>query len=253
MHQYLMIFAALVLPLGMPAQTARPTETTPAKPIPRTADGKPDFSGIWNRKGGGGLPGRRFRMEDAPLQPKALELFKYVREGVNNPAEQGLDERDPSTFCYPVGPTRIYTLPRPIQFVQVPGLILLLSEWDHTLRRIYMDGRGHPDGYPWVWQGHSIGKWDGDTLVVDTTSIRPETWVDGIGTPHSDALHIVERFTRVNYDTLEIDVTFDDPKAYTEPWGGKKVFELKPAWEILDHANCEDYLEIGKPRTGSGY
>lgn len=250
----LAVGAVLVVSPGMRAQTAPPSGAASAKGVPRTPDGKPDLSGIWNARGRpGDLGYRRFMADDPPLQPEALKLFQYNREGVTDPSESGLDERDPSNFCYPVGATRIYTIPRPVEIRQLPGLTLLLSEWDHTIRRIYTDGREHPDGFPLVWEGHSIGKWDGDTFVVDTTSLRPETWVDAIGTPHSDALHIVERFRLLDRNTLEIDVLFEDSKAYTKPWGGKKVFEWKPDWEILGHANCEDHLQMGKPRASSPY
>ena len=120
-------------------------------------------------------------------------MFKANRHGVREPNAKGLDARDPNASCFPSGPTRIFTIPRPFQIVQVPGLVLCLSEWNHSVRRIYTDRRGHPDGFPPSWMGHSIGEWDGDTLVVDTIVLRGETWIDSIGTPHSDALHIVYR------------------------------------------------------------
>ena len=248
------LMAALVFSIAVHAQTSRPAKTGQSK----TASPVPDLSGIWVEAGapGSGIklaPGamnfRRFTKEDPPLQPWALEKFKYNREGVTDPNESGLDERDPEESCYPIGPTRIYAIPRPIEIVQTPRQILLLSEWDHTVRRIYLDGREHPPGYPYGWEGHSIGKWDGDTLVIDTIDTRPETWVDGIGTPHTEELHVVERLRRVKPDTLEVDVQFDDPKAYTKTWGGKKTFILKPKFEILDHVNCEEWLEMGKHRA----
>ena len=90
--------------------------------------------------------------------------------------------------------------------------------------------------------GHSIGKWDGDTLVVDTVGLNDKTWLDGLGHPHSDALHLVERIRRVDHATLQFDLTFDDPKAYTKPWMGKQVFKLRPGWEIPEHIICEDHL-----------
>ena len=116
------------------------------------------------------------------------------------------------------------------------------------VRRIYMDGREHPEGWPFGWMGHSIGNWDGDTLVVDTVGLNDRTWMDRGGTPHSDALHVVERFRRVAHDTLEIDFLFDDPKAFTKPWGAKKVYRLRPDWEVLEDIACEEYLDIGKFR-----
>ena len=133
---------------------------------------------------------------------------------------------------------------RQFQIVQLPKEMLLLFEWDSMVRRIYMDGRKHPEYWPFGWMGHSIGRWDGDTLIVDTTGLNDKTWLDGIGTPHSDQLHVVERFRRVNQDTLEVEFQFEDPKAFTKRWGGKKVY--RPGPEILDHVTCEENLQIGK-------
>jgi len=114
-------------------------------------------------------------------------------------------------------------------------------------RYIYTDGRPHPEGYPITFLGHSIGKWDGDTLVVDTINLDADTWIDGIGTPHSEELHVVERLRRAAQDTLEADFRFEDPKAYTRPWTGKKVFALaEPGYEVLEDVSCEEYLDLGK-------
>ncbi len=109
-----------------------------------------------------------------------------------------------------------------------------------------MDGREHPENWPFGWMGHSIGRWDGDTLVVDTVGLNDRTWLDRAGTPHSDQLHVVERFRRVNPDTLEIEFLFDDPKAFTKPWGAKIVY--RPDQEILEHVICEEHLQMDKYR-----
>ena len=98
----------------------------------------------------------------------------------------------------------------------------MLFENNHWVRQIWMDGRAHPTDRAPNWMGHSIGKWDGDTLVVDLVGLNDLTWLDASGRPHSDALHVVERYRRIGHDTLEIELTFDDPKAYTKPWTGKQ-------------------------------
>ena len=127
--------------------------------------------------------------------------------------------------------------------------MLLLFEYDHWVRRIYLDAKGHPDGYPITWMGHSIGKYDGGTLVVDTVGMNDKTWLDSVGHPHSDALHLVERYRRLTHDTLEIQFLFDDPKTYTKPWTGKKILQLMPpGYRVMEHIACEDYLELGKHR-----
>ena len=96
--------------------------------------------------------------------------------------------------------------------------------------------------------GHSIGKYEGDTLVVDTVGLNDRTWIDAGGTPHSDALHVVERFRRIRPDTLEIEFLFEDPKAFTRPWGAKKLYQLRPEMDVLEQIACEEYLQIGKHR-----
>jgi hypothetical protein len=175
-----------------------------------------------------------------------MEIYRANRKGVSDPRLKGRDDVDPSSSCFPPGPTRIFTLPRPFEIRQTADVVYILSEADHWVRRIYIDGRGHPDGYPSAWMGHSIGKYDGNTLVVDTAYINETTWIDALGHPHSDALHLVERFRRVNHDSLEIAVTFDDSKAYTKPWTGKKIYQLQPASsEMKEDTICDEYRRPG--------
>jgi len=115
----------------------------------------------------------------------------------------------------------------------------MLFEFDHLFREIYTDGRGHSTTVGPTWMGDSIGKWEGDTLVVDTTNFNDKSWLDWTGHPHSDQLHLVERIRRVDHNTLRDDMTFDDPKAYTHPWSGLAMFELHPDWSIQENV-CED-------------
>jgi hypothetical protein len=126
---------------------------------------------------------------------------------------------NPDAHCLPMGFMQFHNHPQPRRIVQIPGLILILYEANYGLRTIFTDGRPLPnnDPQPW-WYGYSIGKWDGDTLVVETTGFRDGGWLDVNGSPFTDALKTIERFRRVNYGNLEIDVTIDDPKAYTRPW-----------------------------------
>ena len=228
----------------------------------------PDLSGVWDnthldvRKGGpadgppggfigpGDIPTFGFTKEEPAMTPWAAEIYKANRKGViRGPWDRGNDEIDPTHSCFPYGPTRMYTTPRPWEIRQFPDVVLIFYEGDHWVRRVYMDGRAHPDGYPLTWMGHSIGKYDGDTLVVDSVALREQTWLDHIGHPHSDALHLVERFRRVDHDTLQIDILFDDPKAYTKPWTGKKIFKLAPpGYDILEDVLCKEWLEMGKKR-----
>ncbi|OLD69142.1 MAG: hypothetical protein AUG08_12450 [Acidobacteria bacterium 13_1_20CM_2_55_15] len=211
---------------------------TPARP--EAAKNTPDLSGMWIQE-----PGkltRRFSADDAPLQPWALEIYKANRGGATDPNRNGSNGLDPTMYCLQSGVPRVYTSPFPIEIVQTPGRIYMVfhTQSNPSPRYIYTDGQGHPEGFPTTFMGHSIGRWEGDTLVVDTTSIDEDTWLDGIGTPHSDALHVVERLRRVTPDTLEIEFRFEDPKAYTKPWTGKKVYKLNKDWEYIPGITCDD-------------
>ena len=126
----------------------------------------------------------------------------------------------------------------------------MLFEYDHFVRHIFTDGRNHPKDLPSTWMGDSIGKWDGGTLVVDTVGFNDKTWLDNDGHPHSEDLHVVERIRRVNHDTLTIDTTIDDPKAYTKPWGGHAIYELKPDWN-LEEMICEDNITFSEMQKKS--
>ncbi len=201
---------------------------------PRTADGKPDFSGIWIRgdgqlgpAGGGTVPGppplfsigppvTTFRdaganMKDGlPLQPWAAALVKSRK------AENSKD--NPDAHCLPMGIMQFHNHGQPRRMIQARDLIVIVYEANYGLRSIFMDGRSLPsDAQPW-WYGYSVGHWEGDALVVETTGLRDGGWLDIVGNPLTDAAKITERFRRPTYGTLEIDVTVDDPKAYTRPW-----------------------------------
>ena len=248
-----LVLAAFAFSAVLLAQTAKPSGA---------ATNMPNLSGTWNRGAGhtaagifdddaNGVPFLGFTKQDPPLLPAALEIYRTNRKGVTDPRLKGRDDIDPSTSCFPPGPTRIFTIPRPFEIRQTAQEVYILSEMDHWVRRIYMDGRGHPDGYPSTWMGHSIGKYEGNTLVVDTAAINETTWIDTLGHPHSDALHLVERFRRVNHDTLEIEVTFEDPKSYAKPWTGKKIYQLQPAnFEMKEDVICEEYRNPGLRKDG---
>ncbi len=230
----LAVMAALAITPVILAQTA--AQWGAAKTMP-------DLSGVWNLVPEQGGAGSRFILEDPPLQPWAMEIYKRHRAG-RAPSEQGLDSLDPLTWCFPPGPTRIM-LDYPFEIIQVPNKLVMLFEVSNGVRQIYMDGREHPESWPFGWMGHSIGKWEKDTLVVDTVGLNDKTWFDAGGAPHSDALHVVERFRRVDHDTLEVEFTFEDRKAFTKPWGAKKTYRLRPNQELLERITCEDHLQIG--------
>jgi hypothetical protein len=207
-------------------------------PAPRASDGKPDLSGIWANpgwremgagtgvSGTGGAPGTPsvlprgpglfFNIASGvagglPLQPWAAELLKTRMAG------NGKD--NPDAHCLPMGNMQLYTHPQPRKIIQTPALVVILYEGNAGIRQIFTDGRPLPgnDPQPW-WFGYSTGRWMGDTLVVQTSGFRDGGWLDVNGSPLTEAATMTERFTRVNYGTLDIEVTVDDPKAYTKPW-----------------------------------
>ena len=217
-------------------------------PAPRTADGKPDLSGIWRGGGGGGqrgapsdsaLPLAAFRnvgagfKEGLPLQPWAAELLK------KRMADNSKD--NPEAHCLPMGIMQFHTQGAPRKRIQNPGLIVILYEASSGIRQIFTDGRPIPnnDPQPW-WYGYSIGKWEGDTLVVETAGLRDGGWLDINGSPLTDAAKITERFRRVNYGRMEIDVTIDDPKAYTKPWTVRVVQEIMLDTELIEFICLEN-------------
>ena len=198
-------------------------------PAPRTADGKPDLSGLWNYAGVLGFrggpppppPGTPVEAtfwnieagfkEGLPFQPWAAEL-RRMRMADNS-------KDNPDAACLPLGHMQLHTHSQPRQIVQTSDLILIVYEANAGLRQIFLDGRAAPsaDAQPW-WYGYSRGRWDGDTLVVETTGFRDGGWLDVNGAPLTSAGTMTERFRRPSLGRLEIDVTIDDPKAYTRPW-----------------------------------
>jgi hypothetical protein len=245
----------------------KPNLTAPA---PRTAEGKVDFSGIWERRGPGGggargrggppaptttpegiplstfgeVAGRGFQL---PLQPWAAEL-KKKRMANNN-------KDNPDVWCLPIGLMQYHNHPQPRQIVQTKNLILITYESNYGLRYIYMDGRPAPkdDPTPW-WFGYSRGWFEGDTLVVETTNFRGDEragWLDVNGSPYTDALKMTERFRRPNFGTLEIDITIDDPKAYTKPFTvrvNQSILVDQEMIEFICNENERSTEHIDKPK-----
>ena len=238
--------AALAFGLVVLAQTptgaARdggPRSEAPKVPAaPRAPDGTPDLTGTWAFFG----TGWTFSKDAPPMTPWGEEQWKFNHDDPD-PNAMGRNDRNPGLKCVPYGmPRMMGILGRYlIEVIQDSRRVLLLFEYNHEIRQIWTDGRTMPDGYPPSYMGYSTGRWDRDTLVVDTVGIKSSnTWLDSAGHPKSDALHIVERFRRVDRDTLVVDFTFDDPKAYTKPWTGQKVYTLKPGWELMEFNVCED-------------
>jgi hypothetical protein len=206
-------------------------------PTPKTADGKPDLSGIWRTPTGKYLANLAADLGAVPFQPAAARVFK---------ARQDNNGRDrPSAACLPHSVTDFDAHNTPRKVIQTPDAVVMLYEGYHTFRQIHTDGRALPKDPEPAWFGYSVGRWEGDTLVVDTRGINEKTWLDDAGHPHSDALHIVERFRRVNFGRMDVQITIDDPKAYTKPWTVSFNWEFLPDTELLDWV-CENnkYFDV---------
>jgi hypothetical protein len=241
----------------IPRKDGKPDLTAPA---PRTADGKVDFTGIWNYAGVLGFrggpppppPGTPVQAtfwnieagfkEGLPFQPWAREL-RQQRMDANS-------KDNPDAQCLPLGHMQLHTHSQPRKMIQTPEVIVILYEANADVRQIFLDGRSRPpsDVQPW-WNGYSRGRWEGDTLVVETTNLRDLGWLDVNGAPITSAATITERFRRPNVGTLEIDVTIDDPKAYTRPWTVRVNQRLLPDTELIEFVCLEN--NQFNPQTGS--
>jgi hypothetical protein len=195
-------------------------------PTPRTADGRPVLAGLWRANG--------FVQPDADAPPDAVPVasFRDVGAGFKDGlpltawGAEVLTERiagngkdNPEAHCLPMGIMQYHTQGAPRKIVQAPDSIVILYEASMGLRQIFTDGRPLPDNdpQPW-WYGYSVGHWDGDTLVVETTGLKEDGWLDIFGSPLTEQAKVTERFRRPTFGRMEIDITIDDPKAYTRPW-----------------------------------
>ena len=233
-----LMLAAMTLLMSTPVLVAQtPLRQAQGGEQSRTA-ARPELSGIWSRTGPGAH--QPFGQGPPPLQPGAKAIYEENELGLP-PADRARDELDPVIYCMPHGIPRIMAGNQPFEMIQTPSQVYLLFEAWQMQRRIYLDGRQMPEAYPHTFMGFSTGKYDGDTLVVETVGLNDLTWLDRSGIPHSDALRVTERIRRPAQDTLEIAFLFDDPKAFTKPWEGKKTYQRKPDWEILENIGyCED-------------
>jgi hypothetical protein len=227
-----LVVAALAL-AAMPASAQLAAKNaTPSGPVPHTADGRPDLSGVW----------------EIPYTP---DMSKQL--GGQLPylpwAEQNFKQYDPGNFdytahCLPAGWTRQMNTPMPIEIFQAPKRVAILFEAFSIYKVIPTDGREHRKDPEPSWMGDSVGKWEGDTLVIDTIGFNDKTRLDTIGHPHSTSLHVIDRLTRTDLGHLTYEVTIDDPKAYTKPWGNKRIFNLKPNWELMEYSCEENNKEV---------
>jgi hypothetical protein len=260
------LIALVVTPAFVRAQwlnhpTAGIPRTRDGKPnlsarTPRTADGRPNLSGLWRTdsappemldrlipdatNGAGEEPLSQyfinilsdFKPEDSPIRPAAAVLFQERAKTFSN--------ESPLSHCLPEGMPLVEMSPAPFKIVQMPGLTLMLYERDTTYRQVYTDGRKLPDDPQPSWLGYSVGKWEGDTLVVDTIGFNDRGWLDARGHTHSEALHLTERFHRLDVGNMELQLTIDDARMYTRPFTIKLKQRLVPDSDLLESFCAEN-------------
>jgi len=237
-----------------------------AAPAPRASNGKPDLSGLWHVQATGlaemkrlfgdnvgttDVPGMEadtvskyafnvlldFKPEEAPLRPEAAAI---LRHRLQDPSDAL-----PSTHCLPTGIPLSTLVSEVHKIVQAPGLIVILLELDNAHRQIYTDGRKLPADPQPSWLGYSVGKWEGDTLVVDTVGFNDKAWLDVIGHPRSESMHLTERYHRRDFGHLDVELTIDDPKMYTRPFSIKVTHLLVPDSDILEYFCAENEKDRG--------
>jgi hypothetical protein len=225
-------------------------------PTPRAADGRPSLSGLWQTEAAPAemlerlIPGATngageeplsqyfinilsdFKPEAAPIQPAAAALFLQRAKTFSNAS--------PLSHCLPEGMPLVEMAPAPYKIVQAPGLTVMLYERDTTFRQVYTDGRKLPDDPQPSWLGYSVGKWDGDWLVVDTNGFNDRGWLDARGHTHSEALHLTERFHRLDFGHMEVQLTIDDPQTYTRPFTIQLKQRLQADSDLLESFCAEN-------------
>jgi hypothetical protein len=215
-------------------------------PTPRLPDGTPDLSGLWL----GGGPNRDISQgllpgEEIALLPEAARLTASRRP-----------QDDPEAHCLPTGVPRI--APYPWRILQDPPygkatrLFILFEGNIHSYRQIFMDGREHPDDLDPTWYGHSVGRWEGDTLVIDTVGFNDRFCFDFHGHPHTEQLHTIERYTRTSFGQLENEITIIDPGAYAKPFTVQFTATLRPGWDLMEYICNENNQDVSH-MVGPGY
>ncbi len=223
-----------------------------AAPAPRTSDGKPDLSGLWQTRADG-VPGVAPSTEPVTGSLNFPPEFVNIGEGIKGglpfqpwaralwqSRQDNLRVESPAGLCQPVGILQRQTNALPRKFVQVPGLLVILHEEDNEFRQIFTDGRpAPPDPLP-AFNGYSSGQWVGDTLVVKTAGFKEEWWADRRGSPLTGAATITEKFHRITYGRMDLEITVDDPKAYTRPWSVTLHQDLALNTELMEYFCSEN-------------
>ncbi|HEY4364787.1 MAG TPA: hypothetical protein VGN17_27725 [Bryobacteraceae bacterium] len=216
-----------------------------AAPTPKARDGHPDLSGLWmpsndpNIKGTDGEPLPKLFIDvSMGLKPGEFTMTPAAEATFASRA-RNFQADDPLTTCKPLGGPRLDSIPAPIKIVQNPGLVILMHEMESIFRQIHTDGRKLPDDPLPSTLGYSTAQWNGDTLVVDTIGFHGDGWLDAVGHPYSEALHVAERYHRRDFGHMEIQIIIDDPQSYRKPFTITQMMEFLPDTDLLDY-HCAD-------------
>jgi len=225
-----LLFVAILSILAAVAVNAQ----TNSSAIPRMPDGRPDFQGVWQH------PYVPDMSKDRENQNGAGEL-PFTKAGADNFKNYDVSKFDYTGHCLPFGLLRSVNVGGyPIQIMQNSKYLAMLFEQNTWFHIIYMDGRDHPKNLDPTWFGHSIGRWDGDTLVIDTIGFNGKTRLDTIGHPHSDKMHVIQRFTYTDSDHIAYEINVDDPVYYAKPWKNTRTFwRMQPGEELIEYS-CEE-------------
>lgn len=237
-----------------------------AAPAPRGRDGKPDLSGVWQPESapipellaamiddasresrpslGSVIPTKYFINVLADFKPGEAPLTPAAAAAAGKLDSSVISKDDPGYHCLPTGMPMVDTIPSPIKIVQTPGLVLLLMEENSVFRQVYTDGRKFPEDPSPSWLGNSWGRWDGDALVVETAGLNDRTFLDASGHRHSEDLKVTERFRRVSFGTMELQMTLDDPRTFTKPVTFKYNLRLLPDTDLIEYNCSEDEKDL---------
>ena len=222
------VLLILVLPSPSPLAARAPQQATkPAPPAPRLPNGTPDFQGVLD--GGGGVAARNLKPGDTiSLLPEAKKLM-----------DSRMAQDDPEANCLPAGIPRLVYPWRMVQSIDGKYVFILFEGNIHSYRQIFLDGRKHLADPDPTWYGHSVGHWEGDTLVVDTVGFNDKFWFGANGLPHTTQLHTIERFTRTDANTMSYDITIIDPGAYAKPFTVQTKARYQPGWDLMEYI-CQE-------------
>jgi hypothetical protein len=223
-------------------------------PAPRTREGKPDFSGIWFAN----VPAKDYCREKDCVQEErmareqinlgikmkgGLPYTEWSRQQMVKRRAHG-EREDPHTYCRPPNYPRAWTLPQHTKIIQTPQEMVMLHEFNAAYREVYLDGRPLPENPNPTWNGYSTGHWEGDTLVIETNGIRDDMWLDIQGSPITESAHLTERLKRVNFGLMQVEISVNDPKAYTRPWSVTIEMAIQVDTQMLEEICLDNEQDV---------